>query len=100
MGKPPPTAPASTLERVSVQSPRPGASLLRCFALTSPLSRVPFPSLACHIHNDVLAANDESCPLEMKEAAPLAPTIAMAAGSSVSGDAGDEEGALIEDIIH
>jgi len=34
----------------------------------------------------------------MKEAAPLAPTIAITAGDSVSGDAGDEDGAPIEDI--
>ena len=99
MGKRPPSAPAVALERLSVQAPHTTPSLLRCSASPGPLSRVPFRSLACHIDDDVLAANDESYNLEMKESAPLTPTIETTAGDDVSGDAFDEESAPIDDRL-
>ena len=99
MGEPPPIAPAGTLERLSVQAPRSGASLPRRFASPGPLSRVPFASLACHVDDDVLAANDEFYTLEMKEAAPRTSYSATAAGDFVFGDAGGEESATIDDSL-
>ena len=99
MGKRPPIAPAGALERLSAQTPRSGASLPRRFASHSPLSRVPFASLACHVDDDVLAANDETFTLETKTTAPLVPTTEITAGDNVFGDAGGEESTPIDDSL-
>ena len=82
-----------------MQPPHTTPSLLRCSASPGPLSRVPFRSLACHIDDDVLAANDESYNLEMKESAPLTPTIETAAGDFVFGVVYGEESDPIDDSL-
>ena len=99
MGKRPPSAPAVALERLSVQAPHTTPSLLRCSASPGPLSRVPFRSLACHIDDDALAANDESYPLEMKQTAPRKPTIETPAGDILFGDTDGEERDPNDDCI-
>ena len=71
----------------------------RRFASPGPLSRVPFASLACHVDDDVLAANDETYTLEMKETAPLTPIIEATAGDILFGDVADEESDPNDDCI-
>ena len=87
------------LERLSAQTPRDGAFLPRCLASHSPFSRVPFASLACHVDDDALAANDESYPLEMKQTAPRKPSIETPAGDILFGDTDGEERAPIDDSL-
>ena len=97
MGEPPPIAPSSRLEAASVQTPRADPSLLRLIASPDLASRVSDWPLSRLIHNDLSAVSDASNAAKMADTSPMVAGIEIFAGETLSGDAGDEESALIDD---
>ena len=69
-------------------------------SLRPALSHALYRPLACHIHNDLLAVDDASLSPKLKETTPLVPGIEILADQSVSGRAGGEKRALINDALN